>query len=603
MTTTYNIDDIKITLPSIEMLNTRSLFSDNNYGYGKKSALTDFAILTGNFYEGYTEDYTLKNRTGSYYTTTYNEPANRFLKISCFGYTGIILDYKDNYPSIRPVLYLPDDLFEQVTKNKRKINDNIYEVEFGEYPQYAPSNRIQKILNKKYKTFGAFRLCGKFYTQIDSINIGEWESALIDVETGKKYVKFKANFFDSSEYSILSNNRSYNDGDEVWIEISPVVWLIDEKKKALISKRSLISGIRMDNPEHMSTNFEDTEMNKFLNTRMLRDLFQNTDLTVYKEIVKEEQEEPKEEPTEVEKIIQEIKTYLPYYHGKEDINEIINNIINEYNNNLELLKSSLKCETINLELQSEEVLYNNLIIKLNNILTKLKLHYENNKKYLDMINIINTSCHLLEKDNLAGEIDSEFIRDIKTISEVILPFLDESERNKIKKELNNILSIHSKNILNYLDSLLIFDNNNEPIKELTYHNLTEFELTLRKDIGNTLQKLSFYVNRKDVIKEITDGIKDSINGVYEESNNKLVSLYLNVINDIIDSINEKINSKEKYTYYVDKINEIVDIKLDYNLTNEEIFKILLEVYSKLYRLKTELDREIKIDKYKVKILK
>ena len=71
MTTTYNIDDIKITLPSIEMLSTRSLFSDNNYGYGKKSALTDFAILTGNFYEGYTEDYTLKDRTGSYYTTTY----------------------------------------------------------------------------------------------------------------------------------------------------------------------------------------------------------------------------------------------------------------------------------------------------------------------------------------------------------------------------------------------------------------------------------------------------------------------------------------------------------------------------------------------------
>ena len=110
--------------------------------------------------------------------------------------------------------------------------------------------------------------------------------------------------------------------------------------------------------------------------------WKNTDLTVYKEIVKEEQEEPKEEPTEVEKIIQEIKTYLPYYHGKEDINEIINNIINEYNNNLELLKSYLKCETINLELQSEEVLYNNLIIKLNNILTKLKLHYENNKKCL-----------------------------------------------------------------------------------------------------------------------------------------------------------------------------------------------------------------------------
>lgn len=141
------------------------------------------------------------------------------------------------------------------------------------------------------------------------------------------------------------------------------------------------------------------------------------------------------------------------------------------------------------------------------------------------------------------------------------------------------------------------------IKELPYHDLLEFELVIRKSINPILVKLGFYVNRKDLISTVMNGIIASVNRVYSDSNNKQVGIFLDSIADITESILDKINNNSEYKYYMDKLHEILDIKLDYNLSNEEIHKLLINVYSKLFKLESELDEEIKIDNYKIRIKK
>ena len=49
---------------------------------------------------------------------------------------------------------------------------------------------------------------------------------------------------------MLSNGVKYRDGDYVWVEVSPVKWLIDNKTGILISKKGLVSGIRFLDRNH-----------------------------------------------------------------------------------------------------------------------------------------------------------------------------------------------------------------------------------------------------------------------------------------------------------------------------------------------------------------
>lgn len=169
-------------------------------------------------------------------------------------------------------------------------------------------------------------------------------------------------------------------------------------------------------------------------------------------------------------------------------------------------------------------------------------------------------------------------------------------------ELIKVLDKQSQEILAYLDSLLIFSDNTT-IKELKYHEVDELELLLRKEIHPILKELSFCVERKDVIKEIMDGMINIVNGLYKKSNDGQISIYLNLIDEIIKDIVKIVNDDEEYYHYFDSAREMLVLDLNYNMPNEEIYKLLTESYIKLYKLKEELCRERKIDNYKVKILK
>ena len=473
---------------------------------------------------------------------------------------------------IRPVFSIRD-IEDLELSIDRQVTDYNYYLLYGYYPQEFCFNSIDDVLNSLYKIKDSTKL----------------------IKTGNSYNGDEEYIYNKERYvralvkeSFSCAKGNYNKGDYVWIKVKPIKWIYDRKKKLLVSEKILYGGIPLD------------EKKEFLKD-LAREMQQEVDNTKVVDKPKEEVKLLESKTGEVDKILEDIKYYLSYYHGNEDVNKIVNDLLNKYNNNLELINTSRRNKTINLEASNREVLYNNLIVKLDIILDKLKKNYEDNQKYIDMINTINCLRNLLEGTSTI-EMDNDLYNDFKLISETILPFIDKKEREEIKKELLNVLDFNSRNILEFLDSIHIFSEGS--IKELKYNTLNEFELSIRKDINNTLIKLGCYVNKKDLINEIIGGINDNINGIYSESKNKVVSIYLNSIYSIIESINSKINvNKEYYSYYMGEMNKILNLNLDYTLSNEELFRILMITYSKLYRLEEELDNEISVNQYKIKVIK
>ena len=236
--------------------------------YGAAAAATDLVILTGGSIENTImapDEKSLKGRTAWYWT----RHSFGFGKVrSCYNFEKFFdVDYDSIYGSIRPVLYLSPKLFSIITKNRVKGFNGTEEVCFGEYPQYVPDNVTRKLLENAYQN-GNLQTTGKIYS-IGGNNILEYEY------NGNKYIRVMANLNRYKKHNRLSTDVPCKDGEFFWIQVSPVVWLIDDKSKKLVSKKCLVSGIRFDCEEYYG-DFANTEMYRYLHNQMLKNLLQNT---------------------------------------------------------------------------------------------------------------------------------------------------------------------------------------------------------------------------------------------------------------------------------------------------------------------------------------
>lgn len=246
--------------------------------YGTKIAATDLCILTRGCVrdEDYVdEDKSLTGRTCVAWTKTVNKYVKEiFLDglCSCCGYINNISCV------IRPVLQNSTISLPSTVSDPNII----MEIEYGEYPQNAPSATMQKELEKEYKkgmnktgrsyTFSSSP-CDDFDTLFKPITYDEYEYH------GKKYIRVRAIAEYPDYESILSNGLACKDGDYFWVQVSPVKWLIDDKTGLLISKKGLVAGIGFGDVKYydgMSYDFDKSELKKYLDTHMMHDLFQNT---------------------------------------------------------------------------------------------------------------------------------------------------------------------------------------------------------------------------------------------------------------------------------------------------------------------------------------
>ena len=276
--------------------------------YGTRSAITDLVILTGGYCEDscsymVPDDNSLKGRTGWVYTRSsdgdgdvrgVNEGGSRYFKSR----------YRRN-GAVRPAL-LSSFIFSQISPNRVRGYNGTEEVEYGEYPQYAPDSDVQRRLENEYQR-GNLRQTGRDYT-FDKTEYDDYSQYFQPVTyeeydyNGKKYIRIRANSDYGSNSFKLSNGESYRNGDYVWVEVSPVKWLVDDKTQTLVSKRGLLAGIRFHTDDKSyNGDFSTTDMKEYLDKHMLRDLTQTATFTRVEDMTPEEKKEYEEEQKRAEK--------------------------------------------------------------------------------------------------------------------------------------------------------------------------------------------------------------------------------------------------------------------------------------------------------------
>ena len=257
--------------------------------YGTRAAVTDLVILLGHAAAKYLvpDDKSLKGRTGNYYTSSCND-LYYYSSVEAVDAEGYgFKETPDTGPdcfTIRPALQSPK-FFATISSLKRiKGYNGTEEVAYGEYPQYAPMIDVQIQLEQELK-MGRLYKTGKNYT-FNSPGSQCFQPMTYDEYEydGKKFIRIKATKDDCK----LSNGLQYMAGDNVWVEVSPVMWLVDDKTKTLVSKRCLLTGIIFHDKQYYG-NFSKTKMKEYLDKYMLKDLIPSSLLTP-KEKAKYEEE-------------------------------------------------------------------------------------------------------------------------------------------------------------------------------------------------------------------------------------------------------------------------------------------------------------------------
>lgn len=234
--------------------------------YGIKASITDLGVLTG--------------RTSYFYTKSADN--GNVCMVDNHGFRSAIPRSCHN-GVIRPVLQ-SSSIFSKISSNRMAGYNGTEEVEYGEYPQNAAASKMQIILESEYYDDRLNETKASY-----TFNSAKWgDDVGFKLETykeyeyqGKKYVRVKANpcvpFFSDDDYKFkLSNGVEYKKGDYIWVEVSPVIWLIDDETELLISKKGLASGIRfLDRNTKYKGNFDETEMKEYLDKCMLPELTQS----------------------------------------------------------------------------------------------------------------------------------------------------------------------------------------------------------------------------------------------------------------------------------------------------------------------------------------
>lgn len=273
--------------------------------YGTKAAITDLCVLTGSHLCEDTdynidEDSSLKGRT-SWFWTRSDDNDNDVRAVDRDGDRHLNFRYGRS-GAVRPALQ-SSVIFSQISPNRVRGYNGTEEVEYGEYPQYAADSRMQSILESEYNR--GMNKTGRSYT-FDSVNDYDTGFNPVTYEEyeyqGKKYIRIRANSdFDGNKFK-LSNGVEYRDGDYVWVEVSPVKWLIDDRTGILVSKIGLVSGIRfLDRNHNYKGDFSRTEMKEYLDRYMIRDLTQTATFTRVQDMTPEEKAQFEEERKQAEK--------------------------------------------------------------------------------------------------------------------------------------------------------------------------------------------------------------------------------------------------------------------------------------------------------------
>ena len=280
-----NFNNNKFILPSSKQVFGISKLNSIK-ALGTKCAISDLAIFEGYGYCVSNTDYipgdkSLKGRTCCWGLSTVDNSGD----VVCINSSGSKdkIDYASTSIGIRPIMSYSN--ISDISSNAVKEKNGLLEVEYGEYPQYTVDKATQEKLDGELMT-GRIRKTGKTYTvptclgstltrfnagfsaNFNSIECPEYEY------NGKKYIKIKCM---GAKLLELSNGESYLEGEDFWLEVSPIKWVIDKKSKTMLSKICLASGVKYsDFMPSQDSDFKDTIIYIFLNKYFAKEIIPST---------------------------------------------------------------------------------------------------------------------------------------------------------------------------------------------------------------------------------------------------------------------------------------------------------------------------------------
>jgi len=249
---------------------------------GKEAAMTDYAILLGGrVYPEYhiDGDNSLEGRAGDYWTKSSANEHHAYI-IASDGEEYEENTHTDFTAGVRPVLSVSSiDSIPNNEEGVQEASDGVSEVEFGYYPQKAASKELQAMLENAYdkeyleKTtnnytanmYRPLRLLGFFPEKHQEYKYME-----------KRYVRVKvSDKYSEKKPAVLSNGEVYKNGDNVWIEVSPLKWIVDKYENIMFTEKLPLAGVQFLNKgPYKEENFEKTDIMKYMNKYFLKDLEQ-----------------------------------------------------------------------------------------------------------------------------------------------------------------------------------------------------------------------------------------------------------------------------------------------------------------------------------------
>ena len=249
---------------------------------GTEAAMTDFSILLGAGISRHhiDNDRSLEGRTG-YYWTKSDDGSKNVRVVHAYG--GRYYSRVTNRDAgARPALpFLSISSIPTNGESGKRARDGILEVEYGYYPQKAVSRDMQDRLERAYKS-GTISKTRNSYTT-DSRKYSVFDEKFLAKQheeyeyNGKRYVRVEAN----SEFDefYLSNGESYRNGDNVWVEVQPVKWLVDEREKVMLTDKLIFSGVQFNyTRDYHTRDFDKTDIKTFMDRYLSKDLFQVRDI-------------------------------------------------------------------------------------------------------------------------------------------------------------------------------------------------------------------------------------------------------------------------------------------------------------------------------------
>ncbi len=260
---------------------------------GEQASITDFSILLGGLVSNKCigGDDSLEGRIGLAWQRLRDNDLYVLRSRVSDGHSRYAEYNSRRYIGTR--IALPFLSFDNIPLNEdvEKLNrssDDIIEVEYGYYPQKAVNGNMQDILESAYnnrklkKTTNKYTINSKKFDDYNG-NFSKTELDEFEYE-GSRYVRVKTNSCFKGKKFKLSNGIEYKDGDLVWIEVSPIKWLVDEKDKIMISDKLLFAGIRYDSYLHFDKDFDKTDIKIYIDNYFSKEIIGERTYKFYKDL-------------------------------------------------------------------------------------------------------------------------------------------------------------------------------------------------------------------------------------------------------------------------------------------------------------------------------